>query len=420
MFSGRLRAGWAGLVILAVLLPFRGEASPSSAGSEPPAARALVAHGFENVVMDATPQAVTVWYENRIYRYEMAGLGEAAALASADLDSERTLIMVPENRGVPMVAVAAAAGDWRRFLAGDADASWFRGRIEVLADGRVPRPPAGAVRSNPRWWRTDLRLRPLLSFELGIADDPFQYSLWLAPEAVVSPVTGVLVTGQAQVRLHEDFDEFGRDVVPGRNTVSWGGRLPAGWLGAASAGLFPSNRYGVAARTGRLFRGGALEMQVGGDLSGFLKFSRHVVLYSRLETWSAFVAGTYRTRGIDLETTVTGARFMEKRLGGRLDVARRFGETRVDFFGIKTRDDSVVGMEFEIPLPVRRWSRPRTVRLATVPDFPLVYRESVQDVGRQVSMFDDIERLRMGLYPTFILNNLDDLRSGLPRGEGGE
>ena len=145
-----------------------------------------------------------------------------------------------------------------------------------------------------------------------------------------------------------------------------------------------------------------------------------MVLYSRLETWSAFVAGTYRTRGIDLETTVTGARFMEKRLGGRLDVARRFGETRVDFFGIKTRDDSVVGMEFEIPLPVRRWSRPRTVRLATVPDFPLVYRESVQDVGRQVSMFDDIERLRMGLYPTFILNNLDDLRSGLPRGEGGE
>jgi hypothetical protein len=419
MLPGRFRAGWAGLVILTAMLPGRDAAGSPPPRTLPPAAHALTARGFENVVVSETPETVTVWYENRIYRYEMAGLGEAASLAASDLDSTRTLIMVPENRGVAIVAVAAAAGAWRRFLAGDADASWFRSRVRILADGEVPRPPSGAVRSNSRSWRTDLALRPLFSFELGIADDPFQYSAWLAPEAVMSPATGVLLTLQGEIRLHDDFDDFGRDVVPGRNTTSWGGRLPGGWLGAASAGIFPNHRYGVAARTGRLFENGAFEAQIGGDLSGFLKFSRHVVLYSPLETWSAFVAGTYRTPGIDLETTVTGARFMEKRLGGRLDVGRRFGETRVDFFGIKTKDASVVGMEIEVPLPVRQWSRPGAVRVRTVPTFPLTYRESVHDIGRQVSMFDDLERLRKGLYPTFILNNLEDLRSALPSGEGG-
>jgi len=413
MLSGRFRTGWAGPVILTALLSAGGAAAAVPSGPLPPSARALAARGFENVVVTETPDRVTVWYENRIYRYEMAGLGEAAFLAAAGLDSSRTLVMVPENRGVAIVGIAAAAGDWRRFLDGREGAAWFRSRLRIMADGEVPHPPADAVRSNPRWWRTDLALRPLFSFELGIADNPFQYSAWLAPEAVMSPATGVLLTVQGEVRLHDEFDPFTPDVVPGRNTVSWGGRLPAGWLGAASAGLFPDHRYGVTARTGRLFRSGTVDLQAGGDLSGFLKFSRHVVLYSPMETWSAFVAGTYRTPGIDLETTVTGARFMEKRMGGRLDVARRFGETRVDFFGIKTEDASVVGMEVEVALPTRRWSRPKAVRLRTVPTFPLTYRESVHDIGRQVSMFDDLERLRKGLYPTFILDNLDDLRRGL-------
>ncbi len=394
----------------------RGSAAPP-ADPGPAIQAELVGLGFENVAVRTGENSVRIWYENRILRYELAAIGLAARTAVRHLPPGTDLTLVIENRGVAVLSLSAAAGDWDRFLRGDLDPAAFNRRLALraVADGSGSlAPPAGTPRANRRWWRTDLAVRPLFSFEIGIADDPFQIALYLAPEATMSPGYGTLATVQAQVRVTDDLDPYARRVAPGRNTLSWGGPLPGGVLFAGSAGYFPQNRYGVAAQAGRLFLDGRLEMRAGGDASGFLKFSRDLVFYSGLHTWSAYVSATGRTRGLDLEATVTGARFMEGALGARVDVDRRFAETTFGFFGIKTRDDSVAGLRLVVPLPPRRWSRPRAVRLTTVPEFPLTYRESVLNIGRQVSLFDNLDRLRKGLYPTFVRNNLADLRRALP------
>src|SRR6185503_11332555 len=80
----------------------------------------LVEHGFENVAVATDSATTTVWFENRIYRYDMTALGVAATLSLAALDSSASgvLELVPENRGVALIAISAPVPAWREFLSG--------------------------------------------------------------------------------------------------------------------------------------------------------------------------------------------------------------------------------------------------------------------------------------------------------------
>ena len=122
-----------------------------------------------------------------------------------------------------------------------------------------------------------------------------------------------------------------------------------------------------------------------------------------------FGGDTRNPFGADVEATLTGARFLEGDLGLRLDLDRRYGEAEVGFFVVRTDVDTVLGLNLRLPLPVRAWSPPARIRVTTVPAFPFEYRDSLSEVGQQVSLFDDLDRLRKRLYPTFVRNNLDEL-----------
>ncbi len=386
-------------------------------------APAFLRHGFESVSVVSHGDSVTVWFENRIYRYEMTALGAVALLAAREADSATVLELVSMTRGVPNAAVSARAGDWSAFLRGDASAEWFAERLEIRPGPLAERAPEGRSRrreANPSRWKVDLAARPLFEFQFGLKGDPFQFGLWIAPEATLSPFRGGLLTLQGRIRITDEFGSGSRAVAPGRATLSAARWFRGTWLAAASAGHFSEERYGIAAETARLLGDGSFEVRAGGDLSGFIRFAESATSYSDIEQWSAFAAVTHRARGLDLETTVTGARFFEGDLGARLDVLRRWGEVDLSLFGVKTEAGSVGGFRLTVPLPVERLGAPARVRLATVPYFPWEYRESIDPVGLQVRLFDNTARFRKGLLPSVIRNNIADLRGARRFVEAGE
>ncbi len=413
---GALRAVSFACLLLVAPAPGAARGSPIAepAAIEESVTDELVARGFESVCVHASPERVTVWYENRIHRYELRALGVVAGIASARADSASLLEIIPETRGVALISLTARCADWGRFLDGRADARWFGERLEIRSDGGLSasrRERAGLAESNNSRWKVDVAARPLLDLEFGIPGDPLRLSAWVAPEATVSPARGMLFTAQAIIRLRDEIDTFARPVAPGRTTLSAAGWLPGACLGALSAGYFSDNRYGFAGEAGRLLFNGALECRVGGDFSGYLKFSEGVTLYSSMAAWSAFAALTHRAPLIDVETTVTAGRFMHGDAGVRVDVARRFHETEFGFFGVNTETDRLVGFRMSLPLPVERSGPPARLRAVTVPAFPWEYRESVSLAGLRVKLYDNTARFRKGLYPTFVRNNLEDLRA---------
>ncbi|MGQ0721991.1 MAG: YjbH domain-containing protein [Candidatus Eiseniibacteriota bacterium] len=415
--SRRARSGRAGgrflirgaLAALAAASTLAPSAPPSPAAADPVArvTEALAARGFENVVVQTAGTSLTVWYENRVLRDELAAMGEVARLVLDQAGPARTLRLVPESYGVPTLSVRAAAADWRAFLEGRAGAEWFRGRVEVLAaDGAPSARAVPGPRTHASTGRFDLRLRPLFDFELGIADDPFRSSSRVAVEAVGCLLPGTVLTLQLPVRVHDSLDSSTPRIAPGRNTLSWGGWLPGGLLGTASGGLFAGDRWGFGGEIGRLAAEGAFELRAGADWTGLLDFNRDVTFYSSLDAWSGFVALTHRPEEVDLEATVAVARFLDGDPGVRVDLDRRFQESELGFFVIDTRVDTVLGVTLRLPLPAARLPRPSPVRLATVPEFPFEYRESLNEIGQQARPHDDLDRLRKRLYPTWVRNQV--------------
>jgi hypothetical protein len=375
--------------------------------------RRLVEHGFENVAVHTRGETLTVWYENRIYRNELTAVGVAALLSTSEVRASGTIELIPQNLGVPLLSISASVEHWLDFLVANQTPSQFRQHVQIRTSAAAGGSALGRrvpARSHSSHWKLDFTVRPLLAFELGIADDPLQYSLRIAPELTTSPRAGVLVTSQVSFLVRDDIDPFARQAAPGRTTLSWAGRLPGSWLFIASGGSFSGNRYGLAAATGRYLLGGTLEIGVDADLSGSLRFADGVTLYSNMSTWSCAVSATHHTRGIDLETTLAAARFMEGDLGTQLSLTRRYGETEVGFFGILTRKDSVAGIQLELPLPGQRLPEPSRVRLSSIPSLPIRYRDSLRNVGIRVSHFNDLDWLREGLDPTYVLNNIEALR----------
>jgi hypothetical protein len=370
----------------------------------------LVEHGFENVAVQATGGETVVWFENRIYRDELTSLGVAAALAARDLPAADTLTLVPQNLGLPLLSLSAPSASWAQLVRGGVSPEEFRGDLRI-SPGRSL---AGTARAHPPRWKTDVAVRPLWRFELGRPDDVFRSTFALAPEITMSPMSGALLTGQLLIRVKDDLDPEASDVAPGRCTVSGTGWLPRSVLVAGSAGIFPDDRWGVAGEAARVFLDGWLELGAGGDWSGRLEFTEDAILYSGLESWSAFAQATGRTPRVDLEVRGAFARFLEGDLGVRLDVARRFHEARVAFFGVKTEAETVGGMQLALPLPVKRQMQPRHLRPVTVSTFPIEYRDKLGNVGRQLSHFHDVDWVRKGLLPTYVRNNLGDLRRALP------
>jgi hypothetical protein len=370
----------------------------------------LATHGFENVAVQAAPGETVVWFENRIYRDELTALGAAALLAAPDIPPSDVLTLVPQNLGRPLLSLSAPSGSWEALV---------RGRVPPEELGRElrigpGRPIGGAARERSSRGNADAAIRPLWRFELGRPDDVFQSTFSLAPEITMSPFSGTLLTGQLLIRVKNDLEPEASDVAPGRCTLSWTGWLPEQVLAAASAGIFPDDRWGVAAETARLFLDGWLELGAGGDLSGRLEFTKDAILYSPLESWSAFAQATGRAPRVDLEVRGSVARFLEGDPGVRLDVGRRFHEARVAFFGIKTEAATVGGMLLAFPLPVKRQMHPRRLRPVTVSAFPIEYRDKLGNIGRQLSHFHDVDWVRKGLLPTYVRNNLGDLRRADP------
>jgi hypothetical protein len=373
------------------------------------ARQALVDAGFENVsVTRPTGGGLDVRYENRIERWDLPAVGRVAEACRWAVDDDAELAITPLVRGVPVRSLVARAADWGRFLDGLISAAEFRDALVVTP----PRPAGGSAPANSSRGRIDLALRPLFELQLGIADDPFQTMVAVAPELTVSPLRGFLLTLQARQELQDDLDDFNSPLEPGRNTLSWNGRLPGGLDMAASAGTFPDNRYGVVAEAGRyLDPGGYLEARVGGDWSGFYKFlNTGTVSYSDAGAWSGIGTLIGRIPDREVELTVAGGHFLSGDEGIRVDLLRRFGEVELGFFGISTDRGELGGFRFSVPLPARRWSRPSAVRLVTVPSFPFEYREDVAPLGRRVRMYDTIDRFRRGITPVGIAANTEALR----------
>lgn len=367
--------------------------------------RALVAQGFENVVVSGEPGApVKVYYENRIYRYELRAMGVVLALLDEGLPEKWAAAVIPMTAGVPVVSVTTTADDYRRFISGEADPDEFAKSLVIHTHPQSPDLKRGENRS---FRRLDLSAGPTFSLEFEQFDDSLRGRVNIVPQAEIYPARGLLATGQLIIPLYDEIEERTSGVRPGRATLDVLGRR-GGTLGLARAGIFNNERYGFILEAGRWVWGDRVLFRGSGHLTGKLALKEGVWEYSDLEVFTYSLEAKYWYPLIDVTLKASFGRFLAEEYGGRFDLSRAFGELDIGFFVIKTESDSLAGLLVDIPLPLARYSRPKPVRLKTVPHLVWEYRDEVSGTGLMPGGGMSIENLHENLAPVFIRNNVSE------------
>jgi hypothetical protein len=365
----------------------------------------LVSHGFENVVVTESPgDLVTVYYENRIYRYPMRAMGVVLAHADRELQAPWLLTMVPMRAGVPIVSVTADDGGYALFVSGEIDDTAFAESLDISTRPDAPDLGMAGVKS---FMRLDLSAGPSVAVEFEQIDDSIRGRFSIVPQAEISPAKGLLATAQLVVPVIDEIEEPDSGVRPGRVTLDWLSRTgPV--TGLARAGIFNQGRYGFSLSAGSWAWGDRLLFSGRGDVTGKLVLKDGVWEYSDVEVFTYSLGATYWYPLLDVTLKASFGRFLGDEYGGRVDVARAIGELEIGFFAIRTDSEEIAGFAIDIPLPVSRYSRPGPVRFKTVPRFIWEYRDEVTSAGRMPGGGLSVESLYKGLAPTFIRNNVSE------------
>jgi hypothetical protein len=392
-------------VTLCLVLTASGAQAELSADSLNELAGSLIDQGFENVLVSQEPgDLVRVYYENRVYRYEMRAMGVVLALVDSELSGGWKATLIPMRAGVPIVAVTAARDDYRRFVSGDAGAGDF---ADALVISTSPPAPDMEECANRSFVRLDLSVGPSFSLEFEQFDDSLRGRLNAVPQAEAQLAEGLLTTGQLVVPLVDEIEEKTSGVRPGRVTLDWLSRRGP-MVGLARAGIFDNERYGLSVGAGRWVCGDRLLLAGHGDLTGELALRDGVWEYSSVKLFTYFLEAKYWYPYLDVTVSAGFGRFLGEEHGGRIDLVRAMGELEIGFFGIKTESDSLAGILVDIPLPLARYSKPKPVRFKTVPHVVWEYRDEVSDTGRLPGGGLSIENLYKSMAPVFIRNNVSE------------
>ncbi len=424
-----VRRLWLGILLL-LAVPCEALAQPAS-----PAAlleQALAAHGFENVSAIIGDERVTVTYENRRYRDEVRALDEAARLALPHVPPGSRLTLVPQRRGLPLLAVSMNAGEE------DGDAMYAAAERHATAEthgsgdhaprSTTTRVPSfdvstdvaanwNAIKHRPRrngsFGRFDLVLHPQFSGFFGDRQDAFQTQMNVAPELTIALRKGLSLSAAVILPLQNDLERDGDFVRPGVMAINQTFRLPRSTFVSLTAGYFTRNRYGLDAEAAVYLAGGRWLLSARAGYTGYASFRKGTWTYGSPDVLT-FSAGVERF--LPRYTTSLHARFeryLLEDVGVRFGVDRAFGEITLGFFGLVTSDGDNVGVRFSVPLFVRKYGRPARLRVRPPRAFPWEYRyQGLPQTGLDYRVTNRADRLWDELPPRFLENQMRELYDG--------
>ncbi|NNF03757.1 MAG: hypothetical protein HKN17_04760, partial [Rhodothermales bacterium] len=209
----------------------------------------LVDRGFESVHVASVDGRLEVEFENRVFRYDVTAMQEAAEIVFSTTGAPDGLTLVPLRRGVRLASVRLNREGYlslRRETAEPDEApsiisartdvpvrTYERGLSEIFSGGR-----------NSSSFKLDVAVHPQLVAQFGSFSDAVRSQINLVPAASINLWYGMQLYGEVIVPVQNDLDEADDEVRPGIISANQTLRLPGGVFVSASAGAFTRDRYG--------------------------------------------------------------------------------------------------------------------------------------------------------------------------------
>ena len=366
--------------------------------------------GFENIRIKYDQEKIIIAYENRVYRFEIDAVKKVLNIVIPKLNEQKRIILIPQNRKIPVVTIEVSATDVRDYLSSNISGAEFAEKLKIISETDIEwQDLKDETEFNSSDLRFDITLKPTISAQFGVYTDPVMWQLNLVPGIKTSFWKGMNVNYELIIPIHNDLLPMEDSVRTGMAVINQTFRLPNSYFLSTSAGYFSNNRYGLDLELKKYLSNGDINIGLNFGITSFASFAYNKFYYSDIFNWTGSLSSEFRITEYDLTLGVTLGKFLMGDNSIRFDINREFGEIEIGFFAIRSKSGvSNGGINISIPIFPSKYWKPDFVRVRPAEYFTWSYlvRSNTPDlIGLRYNTGNRLNLFMKKLIPSFIMNS---------------
>lgn len=331
--------------------------------------------GMENIRVVTDDGNTTVAFENNVYRGTYRGIGKAIVAALEGMN-RGNLQMVVLDDAIPQLCITLTEKVIREYKEKQITLADVYRQMGINYDTdeamRILKHSHKTINSSTG--KVDIVVYPEVKLENSSLDRLYSYYINLAPAVEMDLWKGAELTAQVVFPIVTNLKGQYNKIRPGVIALSQEFNFGKGFLGRMAAGNFTNNRMGVQAEMKYRTANGRLELGAvaGSTVQSILTNDEGWYISRKQRINAALKASVYEPH-FNLQFDLQASRYLYGDYGVRGDCTRHFGEYAIGLYGMYTDGEINGGFHFAIPLPGKKWSRNRGVRIRQADYFAMEY-----------------------------------------------
>lgn len=331
--------------------------------------------GMENIRVVTDDGNTTVAFENNVYRGTYRGIGKAIVAALEGMN-RGNLQMVVLDDAIPQLCITLTEKVIREYKEKQITLADVYRQMGINYDTdeamRILKHSHKTINSSTG--KVDIVVYPEVKLENSSWDRLYSYYINLAPAVEMDLWKGAELTAQVVFPIVTNLKGQYNKIRPGVIALSQEFNFGKGFLGRVAAGNFTNNRMGVQAEMKYRTANGRLELGAvaGSTVQSILTNDEGWYISRKQRINAALKASVYEPH-FNLQFDLQASRYLYGDYGVRGDCTRHFGEYAIGLYGMYTDGEINGGFHFAIPLPGKKWSRNRGVRIRQADYFAMEY-----------------------------------------------
>lgn len=340
--------------------------------------------GMENIRTASVNGNTIVAFENNVYRGTYRGIGKAITAALEGVNGGELQMVVLDNN-IPQLCITLPEKLITPYKDKQITLAEVYRQMGISYDTEEAMQMLKKTHEtiNSSTGKVDVVVYPEVKLENSSFDRLYTYYVNLAPAVEMALWKGAELTAQVIFPIATNLKGQYEKIRPGVIALSQEFYFGKGFLGRVAAGNFTNNRMGVQAEMKYRTANGRLELgaMAGNTVQSILTNSDGWYISRKQRINAAIRASVYEPH-FNLMFDLQAARYLYGDYGVRGDCTRHFGEYAIGVYGMYTDGEINGGFHFAIPLPGKKWSRNRGIRIRPADYFAMEY--SMTSWGRYV------------------------------------
>jgi hypothetical protein len=365
---------------------------------------ALIAEGFQNVLVGTDGATLIIEYENRRFREQVDGLAVAALSAATHSGPDISRVVIsPKLEDVPQLTFMADMDELLSFLADPAACAPSFMTVPYRYN-MCPADTVFASEGNRSPGAFDVSIRPTNSFVIA---SPFKAS-WRTAFGVglteeLSIARGTKIVARQNVPVFDEIDDKS-DATMTNAFINWNDSWDENFFVQSQAGMISRGNYGAVAEAGYYFGEDRFKLGASG---AYLSNDSE----SDPEDSMALAEIALFEPDLDFNLSLQGGEFIEGDDGFKITSTRYFGPTQISFFAFDT-NMTRPGGGFRIFLPLDLYDQGRhgRSRIGVADYYGFQYSSNSDPWGSVPLPGWDLDQLRERLRPAYVSAHYDEFR----------